>query len=498
MPYIVTTTSGTAIATIPDNTVNTTTTSITLVGKNYAGYGAFLNENYVKMLENFSNSIAPTAPLVGQLWYDSTNTLLKVWTGSQWKPMHTSSAQNTAPTGPITGDLWWDTTNLLLKVWGGSAWLAVGSGTSGSGTGSTGGGGSSSTTGALVDTIIDTTSLSHAVIKFSISNQVIAIVSKDTTFTPSTGITGFTQIQPGLNLINSTGFTFTGLATNALAVNNISSNSFLTSVADQTTAYKLTVGKLQAGSDLLLDPSTAGEVQVYSNGNLGSGTGKDLNLYVNKAGIQTKAIGITAATGAVTTIGAVTVGTSLSVGTTVSATGAITSSSTITASGGMIAGGAITVNSATTAVINSGTTGQGNIGAIGATFNTVYAKATTAVYADLAEIYATDTEYSIGTVVKIGGSAEVTAAIYGDRAIGVISANPAFLMNNSAKGQPVALKGRVPVKVQGTVRKGDKLIPAQNIFGAASTIIDKNDPDYFAIALEDHQQGSGIIECLIL
>jgi hypothetical protein len=71
-------------------------------------------------------------------------------------------------------------------------------------------------------------------------------------------------------------------------------------------------------------------------------------------------------------------------------------------------------------------------------------------------------------------------------------------MNNTAKGQPVALKGRVPVKVQGTVRKGDKLIPAQNVYGAASTIIDKNDTNYFAIALEDHQQGSGIIECLIL
>jgi len=487
MPYIVTTSSGTAIATIPDNTVNTTTTSITLVGKNYAGYGAFLNENYVKMLENFSNSIAPTAPLTGQLWFDSTNTLLKVWTGGQWKQMHSSAAQNTAPQNPITGDLWWDTTNLVLKVWGGSTWITIGPGTGGSG------GAGASTTGAIADTIVDSGSLSHSVIKLSVANQTIAIVSKDAVFTPGTAIPGFTIIQPGINLINTSGYNFTGNATNSLAVNNISSNSFLTNTGDQSiNPYRFTAGKFQTGSDLLIDPSIAGEVQVYSNGNLGSGTGKDLNLYVNKAGIQTKAIGITAATGAVTTIGAVTVGTTLS------ATGAITSSSTITASGGMTAGGAITVNSATTAVINSGTTGQGNIGAIGATFNTVYAKATTAVYADLAEIYATDTEYPIGTVVKIGGSAEVTAAIYGDRAIGVISANPAFLMNNSAEGQPVALKGRVPVKVQGTVRKGDKLIPAQNIFGAASTIIDKNDPDYFAIALEDHQQGSGIIECLIL
>jgi hypothetical protein len=448
MPYIVTTTSGTAIATIPDNTVNTTTTSITLVGKNYAGYGAFLNENYVKMLENFSNSIAPTAPLTGQLWFDSTNTLLKVWTGGQWKQMHSSAAQNTAPQNPVTGDLWWDTTNLLLKVWGGSTWITIGPGASG------GGGGGSSTTGALIDTIVDTGSLSHAVIKFSVANQTIAIVSKDATFTPGTAISGFAAVYPGINLINSTGYNFTGNATNALAVNNISSNSFITTLADQTTTYKLTVGRLQAGSDLLVDPSTPGEVQIFSNG---SGY-KDLNLYINKAGVQKLGLGISASTGA------------------------------------------ITINSANapTAIVNGGTASVGNIGSAGQGFNTIFAKATTAVYADLAEIYATDTTYEVGTVVKIGGTAEVTAATYGDRAIGVISANPAFLMNNAAKGQPVALKGRVPVKVQGTVRKGDKLVPAQNMYGAASTIVDKNDSDYFAIALEDHQQGSGVVECLIL
>jgi hypothetical protein len=453
MPYIVTTTSGTAIATIPDNTVNTTTTSITLVGKNYAGYGAFLNENYVKILENFSNSIAPTAPLTGQLWYDSTNTLLKVWTGSTWKQMHSSAASATEPSSKITGDLWWDTTNLVLKVYGGSTWITIGPNTGGSGSGG-------STTGALIDTIVDTGSQSHAVIKLSVANQTIAIVSKDATFTPGTAIPGFANVYPGLTLINSSGYNFTGTATNSLAVNNISSNSFLTSIADQVTTYKLTVGKLQASSDLIIDPSVAGEVQVWSNGNP-TGTGKDLNLYVNKSGIQTKAIGITAATAAV----------------------AFNNS--------------ISVNSTGTAIVNAGTAGLGNIGSSASAFNTVFAKATTAQYADLAEIYATDKEYPVGTVVKIGGSAEVTAATFGDRAIGVISANPAFLMNNTAEGQPVALKGRVPVKVQGTVRKGDKLMPAANVWGRASSAHD-NYLDYFGIALGDNQQGEGIVECLIL
>jgi hypothetical protein len=458
MPYIVTTTSGTAIATIPDNTVNTTTTSIALVGKNYAGYGAFLNENYVKILENFSNSIAPTAPLTGQLWFDSTNTLLKVWTGGQWKQMHSSAAQNTAPGNPITGDLWWDTTNLLLKVWGGSTWITIGPGASGGSSVTTGTGAGASTTGAIVDTIIDTGSLSHAVIKLSVANQTIAIISKDATFTPFTAIPGFPSVYPGLTLINTSGYNFTGNATNALAVNNISSNSFLTSLSDQTTAYKLSVGKLQAGSDLLIDPSTAGEVQIFSNG---SGY-KDLNLYVNKSGVQTKAIGITAATASVTF------------------------------------NNSISINSTGTAIINGGSSGQGNIGSSATPFRTIFAVATTAAYADLAEIYATDKTYEVGTVVKIGGTAEVTAATYGDRAIGVISENPAFLMNNAAEGQPVALKGRVPVRVQGTVRKGDKLVPAQNIYGAASTIVDQTDNNYFAIAIGENQQDSGVVECLIL
>jgi len=71
-------------------------------------------------------------------------------------------------------------------------------------------------------------------------------------------------------------------------------------------------------------------------------------------------------------------------------------------------------------------------------------------------------------------------------------------MNNTAKGQPVALKGRVPVRVQGRVKKGDKLTPAQNIYGAAEALVDKNDTNYFAIALGDHQQEFGVVECLIL
>jgi len=128
----------------------------------------------------------------------------------------------------------------------------------------------------------------------------------------------------------------------------------------------------------------------------------------------------------------------------------------------------------------------------------VNAVATSANYADLAELYLADADYPVGTVVCIGGAKEVTAASYGDAAIGVVSAQPAFLMNRTLQGGTViALKGRVPVLVQGTVKKGDKLIPTQNMQGAASAA-DRSSADYFAIALQDHQSGSGTIECLVL
>jgi hypothetical protein len=111
-------------------------------------------------------------------------------------------------------------------------------------------------------------------------------------------------------------------------------------------------------------------------------------------------------------------------------------------------------------ITNGGTSGTGNIGATGATFNTVFAKATTAQYADLAEIYIADDDYPPGTVVVFGGSKEitVTSTAHDTRVAGVISTNPAYLMNSEVQGLPVALTGRVPCLVQGPINKGEVLV----------------------------------------
>jgi len=131
----------------------------------------------------------------------------------------------------------------------------------------------------------------------------------------------------------------------------------------------------------------------------------------------------------------------------------------------------INLNNNATAITNSGTSGVGNIGSIGGQFNTVFAKATSAQYADLAEIYIPDRHYEPGTVVVIGGDKEITETTkdHDTRVAGVISTDPAYLMNNSAEGLPVALTGRVPCMVIGPVSKGDLLVTSR-LAGVAQRI----------------------------
>jgi hypothetical protein len=122
--------------------------------------------------------------------------------------------------------------------------------------------------------------------------------------------------------------------------------------------------------------------------------------------------------------------------------------------------------------------------------------ATAARYADLAEKYLADAEYEVGTVVVVGGTAEVTASSYGELAIGVVSANPAFMMNKDLEGGTyIALKGRVPVKVTGAVKKGDRLVAGD--WGCAQAAADRL--DVFAVALESSDDaGVKLIEAVVL
>ena len=110
MAYTINLTNGTIFATIADGTINTAS-SMTLIGKNYAGYGQFLDDNFIHLLENGANSTPPGAPLTGQLWWDSSNSLLKVYNGSVFKTISAATAASSAPASNVTGDLWYDTVN---------------------------------------------------------------------------------------------------------------------------------------------------------------------------------------------------------------------------------------------------------------------------------------------------------------------------------------------------------------------------------------------------
>ena len=138
-----------------------------LVGKNYAGYGEFLNENTVKLLENFANTSAPSSPLAGQLWWDTTGSLLKVYNGSTFKTISASTASASQPSTNVTGDLWWDTTNGQLKVYNGSSFVIVGpTFTAAQGT-----------SGAIVETVTDSGATDHVVVKLYSGGTVVGTVS---------------------------------------------------------------------------------------------------------------------------------------------------------------------------------------------------------------------------------------------------------------------------------------------------------------------------------
>jgi hypothetical protein len=232
MPYIINTTNGAEIATVADGTINNTT-DITLIGKNYAGYGEILNENFVKLLENFANSSSnpPGAPLPGQLWYDTTNSSIRVYISNAigFKPLAKLISSSSAPINNAIGDLWWDSTNGQLKVFNGLDHTTVGPAASTE----------FGSTGAQPELIVDTAAVDHYVVSLYSASTRVAIVSKDPVFTPNLPIPGFSVIRPGINLASTgtvAGIQMTGLASNADLLDDLNSTDFLRANANTTTS----------------------------------------------------------------------------------------------------------------------------------------------------------------------------------------------------------------------------------------------------------------------
>lgn len=555
MAYTINLTDGSVFATIADGTVNTTSSMI-LVGKNFAGYGEFLDENFVHLLENGSNTTAPAAPLIGQLWWDKTNNLLKVYNGTIFKTISAATSSASEPTSNVQGDLWYDTVNQQVKVYTGAAFIVVGPAFSSS----------QGTTGAIPETINDSGASPHFVTSLYVNNTRVAIVSKDATFTPAAPInTTFPSIFNGITLYNSGSPVFGGSATNAQLLDSLDSTDFM-----RATANTATTGTLQINNDLGLFVGTGNAAVISETGNDGvvrsSISGGNLVIQANVGGTNFDVARALGASGTFAVSNAATVGTTLSatgnitganlntgaqvvaVGNItggnlitaglITATGAIQSTANVTGgnlrTGGLVSatgnitsagnvagtffigngsqltglslgvsvtkfvngtsegnigdsGGNINFNVAgtsnvavftttggvftgltTPSIAKSGTNAVGNIGSSANYFNRVFATATTALYADVAERFAADEVMEPGTVVELGGTMEITRATseLSDQVFGVISTNPAFMMNGGAGEDDthpaVAMTGRVPVKVVGRVRKGDRLVSAGN------------------------------------
>jgi orotidine-5'-phosphate decarboxylase len=208
MAYSINNYNGTPVATVVDGTISTIL-DLTLIGKNYAGYGQSLNDNFVWLLENFAGNQPPKKPIAGELWFDNTTANLKinVYDGAAWKTLAVSNISATAPTAHTVGDLWYDSVNNQLNVWNGTTYLLVGPQ-------SVAGFGQTQTVSAgIADNAVP--SAIHAVQQAYANGQLLYIVSADPEFTPAdSGIAAnFPIIYPGITL--STNFKVYGTATNA-------------------------------------------------------------------------------------------------------------------------------------------------------------------------------------------------------------------------------------------------------------------------------------------
>lgn len=657
MSYSINRWNGTSLKTVADGTVDTSY-DIKLIGKSYAGYGQAQNENFVHLLENFSNTVQPPNPLSGQIWYDSGRKKLKFFDGARFRAANGAESSASAPLNPQPGDLWFDTTSKQLKTWDGAAFQIIGpQAVSGA-----------DTTQMQSVSVRDADGVTHAIIEAISNGEVVFTISSDNDFVldnTANSITGFTTIRQGITLVNTdtsaqegqttSGYRFYGTATNADRLGGLSSTSYIrstnasfgtlvnfadtgytvgnptaklavfndgastptiksllnstpivfqTKLSDSTDAYpmklldnnvlpgsltgtnnlgsvslkwknvyadyyygtaeqtdSLLVGAQYAQANTVL-PGTTNKTSVVARDSNGDFTARNITATVSQAdtlkyGISyistsvtstansivvrdaSQNIAVTYMTGTAQQADALKVGaTYISASTTANNTIVARDSSgnftanVITANlTGNVTGiaqkasqlqidGNIYVSAVTTSLANTvavrdasqnitaasvtigsitktGTNGTGDIGQTGNRFGVLYGTSTSAYYADLAEKYLADQEYDVGTVLSVGGEKEVTASNFGDRAIGVVSANPAYIMNDElAGGTKVALKGRVPVKVSGPITKGQRLVAGNN---GTATAAGPNTNDVFAIALETNDSAEiKLVECVIL
>ena len=243
MSYQLNKTDGTLLLDLIDGQLDTSSTNLTLVGRNYSGYGEYFNENFIKLLENFNSTAAPSNPLTGQIWWDSTDQRLKVYNGSVWKSSGGPIVQNTRPQ-MVAGDLWIDNLNNQVYAFDGSDLMLMGPQYTES----------QGKSGFEIGSILDSQSRSRTV-TYLYSGGILSAVISNIEFTPQFAqrITGLVTasnpngiIKVGMNIIDTANFKFRGTSDSANALVTAggvvrAADSFLPSTANGITTGTLTI-----------------------------------------------------------------------------------------------------------------------------------------------------------------------------------------------------------------------------------------------------------------
>ena len=545
MAYKINNTFGTLLVTLADGTIDVAATDLTLIGKGYAGFGEKLNENLVKMLENFNNTSAPSNKITGQLWYDQTNKQLNVYTGTKFKPVGSTTNSTSSPTNAVQGDMWFDTANTQLYVYTGSAWTLIGPTTvAGSGV-----------TQVFAESPEDNTGVKRPILKMVSNDTVVGVVS-NLAFTPSSTETlgaalasaGFSSIAQGIQLSTAVSSAkFRGTATDSDAMGGVAAANYLRSNVNDTTSGSLGVLNdtgltIGAGSDVTLSLSSDNMTIAQTTQD------KDIIFTVNDGGVTTTLMTMDGSTGLLElpSVGDLRVKGNLTVdGDSVTVNTAtltiedniIELNRNISSNSGMPNYSGLKVNRGETSTAteqdlfwvwdetfaDDGTTIHGNAGGAWTAFksgggddelsaatlvdiraNVVHATATAAQYADLAERYATDTPLETGEVVILGGKEEITKCMEAksNAVLGVVSDSPAYLMNSEAGNNDthpaIALKGRVPVKVTGQGLAGDRIVSAGWGEARTATLEECTTFNVVGRLIKDkYNEQTALVECII-
>jgi len=285
MAYLINRTDGSILTTVADGQLDQFSTDITFIGKNYSGFGEILNENFVKILENFADTVAPTKPIRGQIWFDASELKLKVYNGLDFVPVSSATIATSRPLTLGVGDLWFDDLNKQLYFFDGANTILLGPDFSAT----------QELSGLKVVTILDTSNQNRVITNLYTNGILLGIFSKDA-FTPKLPIAGFSgDITPGFNAGTLPGIKFNITATNADRL-----NGQLGSLYVRNDTSNIINGQLTLSSNLGLIVGDTSQAQLLvNNGNVilaNVASDKDINLLVRKGVSSETAININSVT----------------------------------------------------------------------------------------------------------------------------------------------------------------------------------------------------------